>query len=106
MKGLDFQEVRRIRKLLEKIYLLNEQHFPLLSEYLEQISSSMENGNPAETDDPTKQTLLDALDLMQLMKISRSTYYRLKNAKMIRPIKVGSKDYFTPAEIKRILNRK
>ncbi len=50
--------------------------------------------------------LLDSDDLIKLLKISKSTYYRLKNDQVIKPIRIRGRDYYSMDDINRLLRRR
>ncbi|SDL10593.1 Uncharacterised protein [Sphingobacterium mizutaii] len=102
-----FNELLRVRRLLEKMYETLVDHTEISrtnSEFFK--SAQLFNEQTKHTKPIPDNTLIDADDLIKLLKISKSTYYRMKNDHIIKPIKIGGRDYFTLEEINRLLGRK
>lgn len=48
---------------------------------------------------------LDSFEVQKLLKISESTLYRLKKKKILVPARLGSRDYYPAAEVRKAINR-
>ncbi|HCN84247.1 MAG TPA: hypothetical protein DIT07_11610 [Sphingobacteriaceae bacterium] len=49
---------------------------------------------------------LDSCDIRNIYKISKSTLYRLKKAKILNPSSLGGKDMYCRSEIEKIFQRR
>ncbi|MFD1166470.1 helix-turn-helix domain-containing protein [Sphingobacterium daejeonense] len=45
-------------------------------------------------------------DIIKMLRISKSTYFRLRNSGELKPTKVGGRDYYRQEYIDRILSLK
>ena len=51
------------------------------------------------------QDLLDSVDIQSVLKVSKSTLYRLKRDKSINPTRIGKRNYYSISEIKKAMPR-
>lgn len=104
----NFNEFLRVRRLLEKMYETMLDHTEISRtqhEFLKSSSLLDSHNNPLKTM-ADNHKLLDSDDLIKLLKISKSTYYRLKNDQVIKPIRIRGRDYYSMDDINRLLRRK
>ncbi|MGX1753745.1 helix-turn-helix transcriptional regulator [Sphingobacterium sp. NPDC055346] len=91
--------ILRIRKTLEKFY--NNSRFQsgeitLITRYLAKITKIHNSTSPLELPAPK---LYNMDDIIKMLGISKSTYFRLRNSGELKPTKVGGRDYCRQEDI-------
>lgn len=92
---MDNQVAMLLLKQLQEIHLLLVNHFNKTPP-IAQVPSAI----PEQLHD-----LIDEWDVLQVLKISRSTMYRLKASSQLHTIKIGNKTYFSKSQIESLKNK-
>lgn len=91
----------RIKKFLDRLIIVNQDQTESLRKIVVILSKDQNVGDELVVKPNTG--LLDSDELMKLLRISRSSYYRLRKDGQIRPIRIGGRDYYDQEEIDRLL---
>lgn len=109
IRGMDStnQESEMYRKTLIKIYGQMSRHLNVMEEILKQLAIKNKSSEDKEIFDPfgegATMELLDANDVMKILKISQSTYYRLVKTGVLKPIVIGRRHYYSKQQVEGML---
>lgn len=100
-------ESEMYRKTLIKIYGQMSRHLNVMEEILKQLAIKNKRSEDKENFDPfgegATMELLDANDVMKILKISPSTYYRLIKTGVLKPIIIGRRHYYSKQQVEGML---
>ena len=101
------QESEIYRKTLIKIYGQMSRRLNVMEEILKQLAIRNKSSEDKEAFDPFAEgatmELLDANDVMKILKISQSTYYRLVKTGVLKPIVIGRRHYYSKQQVEGML---
>ncbi|GAA4146740.1 hypothetical protein GCM10022216_32040 [Sphingobacterium kyonggiense] len=101
------QESEIYRKTLIKIYGQMSRRLNVMEEILKQLAIRNKSSEDKEAFDPFEEgatmELLDANDVMKILKISQSTYYRLVKTGVLKPIVIGRRHYYSKQQVEGML---
>lgn len=97
------QEEQTLRGLLSDLCTL-----------LQEFKQNQENSGPhlcqvencARVETPLSDDLIDAVDVQELFRITKSTYYRWVRRGILTPIKMNKKDFYRKSDLKVLLHRR
>ncbi|RZK48099.1 MAG: DNA-binding protein [Pedobacter sp.] len=85
---------------------LQEYHL-MLSKQLEESIAAQTNPTPSSSFDKLMQleNLIDEYEVKDILKISRTTLYRLKVSSQLYVIKIGQKTYYNKQQIESLIHK-